>query len=1547
MDPNEQCSCGSPVDGCRGGQDGDSLVHLSVDLPSSPLTGPPDMVGAVMVAGGGIAGMQASLDLAEAGYKVYLVEKESAIGGHMAQLDKTFPTNDCAMCTISPKLVEVGRHRNIELLTSTEILDLKGVAGNFTATLARKARHIDPAKCTGCGDCAKVCPIVLPDRFNEGLSQRRAAFKLYPQATPNAYAIEKRGIAPCRDACPAGQRAQGYIALIREGRYQDALRTIKEDNPFPGICGRICNHRCETECNRGKVDDPLNIHGLKRFVTDWSHQLPREPQPQVPPSQSEKIAILGSGPCGLTAARDLCNLGYPVTVFEALPVPGGMMRVGIPEFRLPASTIEREIQDILDLGVDLRLNTRVENVDELFQQGYGAVLVAVGAHDGSKLPIPGADLEGVLLNTSLLRDVRLGKAVDLSGKRVIVLGGGNVAVDVARTAVRLGAAEVHMACLEALDKMPAHPWEIEATESEGVILHPAHSFARIIDDGQGRVAGLECLNVLSMEFGADGLRLETQPNSEHIIPCDIVIFSVGQRPGLSLLQGSGVDLTRRKTVAVDPDTLATARAGVFAAGDAVSGTSFVVDAIAAGHTSAHSIHQYLRGEEVKPKAKSEEPVVRMDTAEIQDRMKNGEIERKPRLSMPELSVEERQSNFDEVEGGFTEEEARAEASRCLSCGVCSECLSCSYECKAGAINHEEVSHTEEIKVGALVLAPGFEAYHAELSEEYGWGRYPNVVTAVQFERLLSASGPTQGHVNRPSDGKPARKIAFLQCIGSRDQKHDYCSSVCCMYAAKEAVMAREHDPEAEVTIFFMDTRAFSKGYSAYYRRAQERYGVRYLRCRVSNIKEDPKTGNLMVRHVPRDGEEPAAPGTAALEEMFDLVVLSVGMEISPSVRELGQRLGIELDDYGFCHTEMFQPLETSRAGIFAAGPFREPKDIPDTVIEASGAAAMAENLLSSKRGTLITPAEYPPERNTSEEAPRIGVFVCHCGSNIGGFLDVPEVAEYARTLPFVAHAEANLYTCSQDSIKRITEQTKALRLNRVVVASCTPLTHEPLFQDSIRQAGLNPYLFEMANIRNQCSWIHSQTRGIATEKAKELVRMAVARAAHLTSLHQISVPVSKRALVIGGGVAGMQAALALAGQEVAVELIERSAELGGNMRHVRFLVDSSRPKLEWRDPQAYIEELIGTVRRNPLVTVHLQTELKETLGFKGNFISRLSAPSGELRIEHGATIVAVGAQEYRGPEYGYGTDERIVTQQEFEGLLADDPAAVAKLKSIVMIQCVGPGESNCTRTCCTVALKNALKLKQLNPSTQITVLYQDIRVYGFKERLYTEARRLGVVFVRYDAAHKPQVIADSAAQAGSLELKIWEPELGREMRLRPDCLVLSMPLAPSEGAAELANRLKVAMDLDGWFMEAHVKLRPVDFPTEGLYMAGAAHFPKLLDETIVQAQAAAARAATILTQDSLEVGGVISQVNEEACVGCLTCVRSCPYHVPQIKANVMGVGNIAGAAYIEPAQCQGCGICASECPARAIELMHFRHVEVEAKVESLFAGSQQLVKIGV
>ncbi|MFO7741149.1 MAG: FAD-dependent oxidoreductase [Anaerolineae bacterium] len=1482
-------------------------------------------IGAAMVVGGGVAGIQASLDLAEAGYKVYLIETKSAIGGHMAQLDKTFPTNDCAMCIISPKLVDAGRHRNIELLVDSEVVGVQGEAGSFTVRVRKKPRYIDLDKCTGCGDCAEVCPVIIPSRFDEGLADQRAAHKLYPQAVPNAFAIEKRGIAPCRDACPAGQRAQGYIALIREGRYQDALRVIKEDNPFPGICGRICNHRCEDACNRGKLDEPINIRALKRFVTDKVYLEPRKPVEPVERIYDERVAIIGAGPCGLTAAQDLCKEGYAVTVFEALPVAGGMLRVGVPEYRLPSQIVDREVQDIVDLGVDLQLNRRVDNLDQVFDAGFDAVLVAVGAHEGVRPPVPGAEQEDVLVSTAFLRDVRVGDPPEL-GERVAVIGAGDVAMDVARTAVRLGS-EVHVYYRRRRQDATAGEQEIRHAAEEGVVFHFQTNPTEILGDGNGRLKGMMCVETESGIPDKSGRpRPVPIPESEQFVPCDNVIFAVGQRAGLAFIPDSaGVGITDRSTIAVNPNTMAATREGVFAAGDATTGTAFVIEAVAQGHKVAQSIHRYLRGDELEPPPEPELPVVELTQAEIEERIARGEVHVQPRVPMDEIPVDERVSTFQEVTTGYTDEQAQDEAARCLACGICSECLSCVYECQADAVVHDMTEQMVDVDVGAILMAPGFEAYDAGQSAEYGWGRYPNAVTSVQFERLLNASGPTHGHARRPSDGATPKRIAFIQCVGSRDQDHRYCSSVCCMYATKEAILAIEHEPDTEVMVFQMDMRAFSKGYEEYYQRARKRYGIQYVHCRISEIKEDPETRDLIVRYVEEEDSQ-----FAVRNSRFDMVVLSVGMVIPDKVRELGLRAGIALDDDGFARTDPFAPLETSRPGIFALGPFQEPKDIPESVVQASGAAGLAGALLAPARWTMTEEEPYPPERDVSKEEPRVGVFICHCGSNIAGFLDVPQVTDYAAALPGVVHAEHNLYSCSQDAIEHITEVTKEQHLNRVVVASCTPLTHEPLFQDAIRQAGLNPGLFEMANIRNQCSWVHPDNWEAATEKAQDLVRMAVAKAARLEPLHWTEIAVEKAALVIGGGAAGMTAALTLARQGFPVHLVEREDRLGGNLLHLfhTLEVETGSGRQRWLDPQAYARELVEQVSEEPLITVHRNTEYVETGGFRGNFTSRLHGPNGEFEIQHGATIVATGGDEYRGPEYGYGTDPRIVTQQEFEQRLAEGDHLP---DSAVMIQCVGPAERYCSRICCTTALTNALMLKRRNPQAQVTVLYRDIRTYGFKERIYEEARRAEVMFVRYDFDDKPDVRV-----AGSgLQVAVREPALGREITLEPDLVVLSMPVVPSKGAKELAIRLKTPVDLDGFFMEAHVKLRPVDFATDGFFLAGMAHYPKLLGESIAQAQAAAARAATILSRDALEVGGIVAQVDEAECVGCLTCVRICPYDVPQIRTDATGVGGIAGAAYIEPAQCHGCGICVGECPARAIQLLHYRDAQMEAKIAGL------------
>ncbi|MGQ9556754.1 MAG: FAD-dependent oxidoreductase [Desulfurispora sp.] len=994
------------------------------------------ITGAVLIIGAGISGMQSALDLAEMGYKVHLVEKSPAIGGRMPMLDKTFPTNDCSMCILSPKLVECGRHRNIEVHTLAEITALSGEPGNFTVTVKKHPRYVDPQKCLGCGACATECPQEVPDEFNQEMGLRKAIYKLYPQAFPNAYVIDK------------------------------------------------------------------------------------------------------------------------------------------------------------------------EN--------------------------------------------------------------------------------------------------------------------------------------------------------------------------------------------------------------------------------------------------------------------------------------------------------------CLECGACEEV------CPAGAIDHSMEEEEITLQVGAIILCPGFELFNARLRGEFGYGVYDNVITSLQFERMLSASGPYRGHVQRPSDGREPQKIAFIQCVGSRDIINDcgYCSAVCCMYATKEAIIAREHVPGLSSTIFCMDVRAYGKDFEKYYQRAQEQYGVRYVRCMISTVKELQQSKDLRLRYRTADGQ--------MIEEDFDLVVLSVGLQPTADAIEMASILGLELNQFNFCQTRELTGVASSRPGIYVAGAFSGPRDIPETVMQASAAAGDAAAFLAPARGALVSAKTFPPERDVTGEEPRIGVFVCHCGINIGSVVNVPEVVEFAARLPHVVHAQEGLYVCSQDSQAQMKQIIDEKKLNRVVVASCSPRTHKPLFQETMRDAGLNKQLFEMANIRDQCSWVHQNQPDRATAKAKDLVKMAVAKAATLQPVKPVTVGVVPAALVIGGGVAGMTAALGLAEQGYDVHLVEKEDRLGGVARRIR-------QGFRGENIPAYLEDLVSQIDRNGRINVYTGSQVVEVSGYMGNFTSKLS---DGRQIQHGVTIIATGGEELRPREYLYGQNPRVLTQLEAEADLAASDSRLRSAGTVAFIQCVGsrePERPYCSRVCCSKTMQLAIEIKKHNPRSRVIVFYRDIRTYGFLEELYRQARECGVIFIRYDLEHKPLV----NEQNGRLSIRAFDPILGQDLTFSPDMLVLATAIVPAESNGRLSQLFKVPLNADRFFLEAHMKLRPVDFASEGVYMCGLAHAPKNIEESIAQGKAAAGRAATILARDYLEAKGVTARVQQDKCAACLTCVRLCPFNAPRLGPNHK--------AEIEAVICQGCGTCAGECPNKAIALEGYRDTQFMQMVDQLYS----------
>ncbi len=1470
-------------------------------------------IGAVMVVGGGIAGMQASLDAAAAGFKVYLVERDISIGGVMAQLDKTFPTNDCSTCLISPKLIEVARHPDIEILTKAEVEKLEGKAGRFTVTLKREPRYIDAAKCNACGACAEACPVELPSSFDEGLGRRRAAFRHFPQAVPSTFAIQKLDRAPCVRACPANLSAQGYVQLIKAGKYDDSLNLIMERLPLPGTIGRICPHPCESDCRRQEVEEPVAICALKRFVADradWESL----PVPETE-SKNQAVAIIGAGPAGLSCAYHLSLDGYRVVVFEAAAEAGGWLRYGIPAYRLPREILQREVNYLTRLGVEIRYNSPIGGEttinDLLGRDGFAAVFIGVGTQESVRLPVPGADADGVLWGVEYLKEVNAGGVSPTQGKEVLVVGGGNVAMDVARVARRQGAARVTVVALESPEELPASPWEVEEARAEGIEIVHRLGVKQILTR-DGKVTGVE-LKAVERVFDAEGLfsptYFEDRLSSRD---ADLVIMAVGQKANLKFItDADGIELSPRGLIAADPETLATSREGVFAGGDVVTGPWIAIGAVAAGREAAISISRYLSGVDLKA---DREPALKP----VKEGAWNpipANLHREGRARMPELPRDDWGHDFRELNLGLTEDQAVAEAARCLNCGGCSECLQCVEACQAGAIDHRQQPQRQTLEVGAVILSPGFRPFDAGSKAEYGYGRYPNVITSLEFERLLSATGPCAGHVRRPSDGQEPKKIAWIQCVGSRDASlgREYCSYVCCMYAAKQAIIAKEHDHEVSPTIFFIDFRAQGKGFDRYYERARDVHGVRLIRAMVSRVTQDPQSRNLELNYVDEDGR--------VQTEEFDLVVLSVGLSPHPATKKLAEVCGIGTNRWGFVESPPLRLVETSRAGVYTCGVFQSPKDIPETVGQASAAAGAAATLLSEAKGTLLTQATYPDEREVSQEDPRLGVFVCHCGINIAGVVDVAAVSEYARTLPGVVYADHYTFTCATDSLEKMREVIEAENLNRVVVASCSPRTHEPLFQDNLRKAGLNKYLFEMANIRDQDSWVHQQNPEMATAKAKELVRMAVARAAVLEPLAEMPVPVKQRALVVGGGLAGLVAALTIADAGYRVYLPDIQERFGGSLAH------KMRYTLEGNEIQPFMQELVRRVEEHPNIRWWPSARMTSFGGHVGNFRSRLEFPQDQWEIHYGAAIIATGAQEYKPTEYLYGESSRVFTQIEFEDLLADRGPEVPEAPTVVMIQCVGsrePEHPYCSRVCCGHAVKNAIKLKEMRPQARVYVLYRDIRTYGLKEIYYKKARDLGVQFVRYEPEAKPEV----AAAGDKVEVLVLDQNLKATLEFAADYLVLSAAIRPHQASKEIAELFKLPTDPDGFFMEAHLKLRPLDFAGSGLFVCGLAHSPKYIEESIAQAQGAAARALGILARKEMYVGGAVARVDPLKCAICLTCMRTCPFGVPRVD-------QAEGVVTIDPAACQGCGNCASACPRKAIEVMHHRDRQFAAKIEGI------------
>ena len=1292
----------------------------------------------ILVLGGGIAGIQAALDLAKMNVPVFLVEERPSLGGRMAQLDKTFPTNDCSACILAPKVTAAYNHPFIKTFTYSALEGLVGEAPNFTAHIRKKARFIDEEACKGCNACIAQCPVSAKSEFEEGITDRRAVYKPFAQAVPNIVSIDKKGTAPCKLACPAHLDAAGIAALAGAERWREALSLIRRVTPFAGTLGQLCSRPCEAGCYRQYADAPISIASLEGAAAAYERiSGKRDILPKAAPAAGKKIAILGSGPAAMNCAYRLALMGVEAVVFEHDAQACGILRGQLDADSEAQALLENELQVIQAMGVEI-------------------------------------------------------------------------------------------------------------------------------------LCGMDTENRTQQDWAAQGFDGLLRTNTRQVL---FTTFSSSEGDAQTL-EYEGVP-------------------------------SDLIEAIAAGNRWAVHICNHLMNTQ-RPLAPILFPAPPLKQVPMP--LKGAGRTGIQRTASSDLRA------------------AHAEAQRCLNCAICGECRACEIVCPPKAICHEQEDQLFILDVAGVILATGYETVK-DIPDGYGYGRYPNVVTAMEYERMLSASGPLKGHVQRPSDGRAPKRIAFIQCVGSRDTGCDrpYCSAVCCMYAVKEAIITKEHLSGIEaLDIYLMDLRAYGKEFDRYADTAREKHGTRFIQSRVAEIIEDAATGKLVLKHSSSDGSRRS--------EGYDLVVLSVGLKAQEETRTLARSLGLKTDRHGFGWKQALRAPDTSRPGIYACGAFSGPKDIPETVVEAGAAAAAAAR--NSRTGAVseeMIRTYFPlPEpqrlRDVSNQALRIGVFVCHCGTNIAGFLDVKEVASYAKTLPYVAFARDYLYACSVNTQKTIADIIIRQGLNRVVIASCSPRTHEPLFQEILEKAGLNSGLVRMANIRDQCSWVHMDAYEAATDKAKDLVRMAVGGVLQARPLTRRQIPVTKGALVLGGGMAGLTAALSLAEMGVPVHLVEKTESLGG---HAVKLADSAAG----RSYGAAVQTVIGQVLSHPDITVHTQARVMQTDGYVGNFASKIQSGGEVHGISHGVVLVAIGAMEAEVKGYSYGAHPGILTLMELEDRIRAGSLLPIPGNTLVMIQCAGSREPEypcCSRVCCNQAIRNAQRLKALRPELNIMVLYRDIRAYGLHEAEYAKARQAGILFLRYPDAEKPKVsIAGDRLQAA-----LYDPVLQESLVVEAGMVVLSGGIAADrEENRIVAQMLKLPLNQDGFFLEAHAKLRPVEFATEGVFLCGLAHGPKDLEESLIQSRAAAAKAAAVLMQDVLETEGITAFVAERDCSGCGTCVQVCAYKAAELVTNPRGA---VKKAFINPILCKGCGTCAAACRCGAIDVCGFSDRQVLNELEQLF-----------